>query len=337
VIAQPSGGALQDTRTQLAAIPSIPPDVRLVAMRCWLSLSALRLIPASRRFPLAFSSRCASLDQRDSSAQFITDFSEGRGIALVPWLDGLGIGLWATRILSKLLTVRYKPDIDSREQPLYTVKEAARYLGIDSATLTTWLYGRSYRTKAEGTKFWEPVITPASQDLRLLSFFNLAEAHILAATRYRHKVPFPNVRTAISTVVERFPSARSHPLLSHDFFTDGKYLFIQQIEKMLNISSDQLHFEQIMSRYLERVVRDEQDNPFKVFPLVQGMGEEEKVVSIISGVSSSRPVIDGTGVQVAVVWRRYRAGEEVQSIAEDLEIPEHKIRRAIDYVEWRAA
>jgi uncharacterized protein (DUF433 family) len=239
--------------------------------------------------------------------------------------------------MSKLLTVSYRPGVDSREQPLYTIKEAARYLGIDSATLSTWLYGRNYRTKGEGKKFWEPVIIPASADLRLLSFFNLAEAHILAATRYQHKVPFPNVRSAISAVVEKFPAAKSHPLLSHDFFTDGKFLFIREIEEMLNLSSDQLHFGQIMDRYLERVVRDEQNNPFKLFPLVHGMADQEKVISIISGVSSSRPVIDGTGIQVAVVWRRYKAGEDLRSIAEDFDIPEQKIRRAIDYVEWTAA
>jgi uncharacterized protein (DUF433 family) len=64
---------------------------------------------------------------------------------------------------------------------------------------------------------------------------------------------------------------------------------------------------------------------------------EEKVVSIISGVSSSRPIIDGTGVQVSVIWRRFKAGEEPDALAEDFDIPVEKIRRAIDYVEWNAA
>lgn len=92
-----------------------------------------------------------------------------------------------------------------------------------------------------------------------------------------------------------------------------------------------------MNLYLERVVRDDKDNPFKVYPLVRGVKPQEKIVSIISGVSSSRPVIDGTGIQVAVVWRRFKAGESPESIAEDFDIPEDKIKRAIDYVEWRAA
>jgi len=34
------------------------------------------------------------------------------------------------REMSKLLTVRYRTDIESREQPLYTIPEAAEYLGL---------------------------------------------------------------------------------------------------------------------------------------------------------------------------------------------------------------
>src|SRR5438128_210294 len=88
--------------------------------------------------------------------------------------------------MDKLLQAKYREGVDSREQPLYTVKEAAYYLGVEQQTLTTWFFGRHYDTKFEGEKFWERVIVPADPELKLLSFFNLAEAHVLAATRYDH-------------------------------------------------------------------------------------------------------------------------------------------------------
>jgi|ERR1700722_7594263 len=235
--------------------------------------------------------------------------------------------------MDKLLAAHYRPGIDSREQPLYTVREAAQYLGIQSMTLATWVNGRSYPTKG-GHKWWDRVIIPADSELGLLSFFNLAEAHILAATRYIHKVPFPAVRGAIENIIAEFPKASEHPLLSHDFFTDGKNLFIKSIEDTIDVSREQLSFKQIMDIYLERVVRDDEDNPFKVFPIVPGV--DDKVISIISGVSSSRPVIDGTGVQVDIIWRRYQAGDDVETLADDFDIPAEKIKRAIDYVEWKS-
>lgn len=237
------------------------------------------------------------------------------------------------REMSKLLTVPFKRDIESREQALYTVAEAAEYLGLQSRTLHTWLYGRHYTTKDEGRKFWKPIITPADKGLGLLSFYNLAEAHILAATRYRHNVPFPAVRGAIANIIARYPGASKHPLLSHDFYTDGRNLFIKTLEESIDISREQLSLKMIMDMFLERIIRDRDDNPFKVFPIVPGV--EQKVISMTFKVSSSRPVVDGTGVQVAIIWGRKMAGESPEAIAEDFDIPVEKIYTAINYAEWK--
>lgn len=235
---------------------------------------------------------------------------------------------------SRLLNVDYRTDVESREQPLYTIPEAADYLGLQSRTLATWLFGRYYVTKSEGRKFWPPVINPAHKDLGLLSFYNLAEAHILAATRYKHNVSFPAVRAAIDNLTWRYPQASEHPLLSQEFYTDGVNLFIKTLEETIDISREQLSLKAIMDMFLERVVRDDHDRPFKVYPLVRGVAE--KVVSMTFQVSSSRPVIDGTGVQVAVILGRKQAGEDVEAIAEDFDIPVEKVRLAIDYAEWKA-
>jgi uncharacterized protein (DUF433 family) len=236
---------------------------------------------------------------------------------------------------NKLLAVQYRTDVESREQPLYSIPDAAQYLGLQTQTLHTWLYGRYYWTKNEGRKFWPPVIIPADKEWQLLSFYNLAEAHILAATRYRHNVPFPAVRSAIANLVSRYPQASVHPLLSHDFYTDGINLFIKTIEESIDISREQLSLKLIMDMFLERVLRDKDDHPFKVFPIVPGV--EQKVISMTFQVSSSRPVIDGTGVQVAIISGRHNAGEEAQSIADDFDIPVEKIRAAIEYAEWKRA
>jgi len=244
------------------------------------------------------------------------------------------------REMDKLLEAKYRVGVDSREQPLYTISEAAYYLGVGHATLKTWFFGRSYPTKSEGRKFWEPVITPADADLGLLSFFNLSEAHILAATRYDHKVPFWAVRQAIANVIAQSPPLASslasrHPLLSDDFFTNGRLLFVKAISEYVNITNQQLSLD-IMTSFVVRVLKDDDGNPFKVYPLRPGE-PADKVISIVAGVSASRPIIDGTRVPVMSIWRRYKAGEEEEFIASDYEIEPAQVRRAISYVERRAA
>jgi uncharacterized protein (DUF433 family) len=89
-----------------------------------------------------------------------------------------------------------------------------------------------------------------------------------------------------------------------------------------------------MDMFLERVVRDQDNNPFKVYLIVPGVAQ--KVISMTFRVSSSRPVIDGTGIQVSVIWGRHKAGEEIDPIAEDFDIPAEKVKLAIDYAEWKA-
>src|SRR5258708_8684980 len=219
----------------------------------------------------------------------------------------IGGRMAAGREMDKLSLAKYRNGVDSRDQPLYTVQEAAYYLGIGSATLKTWFFGRTYATKSEGRKFWEPVIAPADPDIGLLSFFNLSEAHVLGATRYDHKVPFWAVREAIANVVASTAASR-HPLLSDEFFTNGKLIFVKQISEFINISSQQLSLE-IMDSFLVRVIRDDDGNPFKVYPLRPGE-PNDKVISIVAGVSGSRPIIDGTRVPVMSIWRRHKAGED---------------------------
>jgi uncharacterized protein (DUF433 family) len=237
------------------------------------------------------------------------------------------------REMDKLLEAQYRAGIDSREQPLYTPTEAAEYLGVNVQTLSTWFFGRNYKTKA-GNQVWLPVFIPADPDLRLLSFYNLAEAHVLAATRFEHEVPFHAVRDAIVKVVESYPNAARHPLLADDFFTDGKDLFVKEINEIVNMSSEQLPLA-IMDAFIVRVMRDKL-GPYKIFPLRRGE-PEDRVISIMAGVSASRPIVDSASIPVSAIWRRFTAGEDKQFIARDFELDIGLVERAIDYVERRAA
>jgi uncharacterized protein (DUF433 family) len=48
-------------------------------------------------------------------------------------------------------------------------------------------------------------------------------------------------------------------------------------------------------------------------------------------------VIDSIGIPVAAVWNRHHAGDSVEAIADDYEIPESQIEGAIEYIGQLAA
>jgi uncharacterized protein (DUF433 family) len=228
--------------------------------------------------------------------------------------------------------------VDRRELPKYGIKEAARALGMPTATLNSWVNGRKYPA-AGGERFFKPLI-----DLKapgLLSFYNLVEAHILLSTRKKHEVEIPVIRRAMDYVRKAYPSA--HPLLSENFLTDGKDLFIKKLaaaqgqEQTINVSRyGQLGIGPILDFYLHRIERDEQGWPIKLFPIrLNWPGDvtqdPPRVVVIDPAVSSGRPVVNGTGVMAEVIVGRFNTGEGVESIAEDYGLQVAQIEEVIRY------
>jgi len=240
-----------------------------------------------------------------------------------------------SREMDKLRHAKIVPGVDSREQPLYTLKEAAYYLGVKPATLTTWFYGRHYPTADDPRKPWERVFIPADETEQLLSFNNLAEAHVLAATRYEHEVPFKSVREAIKNIASSDPRWAKHPLLSNDFLTNGYLLFVKDLYGLKNITTEQLSLQEVMKEFVVRVIRDDR-GPFKIFPLAK-KEPKDRVISIRAGICGSRPVLDGTRIPVHAILRRIDAGEDIDFIAEDFDIKPELVERVRIYGERRAA
>ena len=112
---------------------------------------------------------------------------------------------------------------DPRETPTYGIPEAAHYLRIPVATLRSWVLGRYYPTDM-GRQRFQPLIEIADPKNRLLSFVNLAEAHVLNACRRYHQIKMDSIRAALDFVSTELDC--DHPLVAHEFETDGISLFV---------------------------------------------------------------------------------------------------------------
>lgn len=125
-------------------------------------------------------------------------------------------------------------DIDPRDMSAYGIAEAARYLRIASATLRSWVAGRSYPRQDE-EDFFPPLIQPVNVMPVTLSFNNLIEAHVLRALRIDHGVSIEAVRKAIryanrkglstQTIVERIDTEEELEFVARDYS-----LSIEEIE-----------------------------------------------------------------------------------------------------------
>lgn len=219
---------------------------------------------------------------------------------------------------------------DVRDFPRYSISEAAHYVRIPTTTLHAWTKGQDYKLKSGHHKTFKPLIHLADDKNGLLSFYNLVEAHILRFTTEERNLPLQSVRKALDFVQEAFPGP--HPLLTHDFETSGKELFITTLEETLNATAyGQSVMREILERYLELIPRDAEGLPKRVFPI------NSKRLAIDPYFSSGKPIVRDRGITASVLWGRSKSGENFAQIAGDYGMSEGEVKEAIEEYAWKVA
>jgi uncharacterized protein (DUF433 family) len=180
----------------------------------------------------------------------------------------------------------------------------------------------------------QPLIHLDDPRKQYLSFLNLVEAHVLAAIRRRHGVKLPKVRKALAYVSRQFRV--EHPLIDQAFQTDGLDLFVEHYGELINASREGQHeMKEMIGVYLKRIEWDASGLPIRLYPFTRDTQTEvppaldPRVVVMNPAVSFGRPVITGTGIPVASIYERYRAGDSVADLARDFALGIGDIEEAI--------
>ena len=222
-------------------------------------------------------------------------------------------------------------DRDPREIPAYGIAEAARYLDIPVSTLRSWTMGQTYTYRGQ-PNFFEPVIEIADLLRKYLSFYNLFEAYICDALRREHKVSLGQIRSAITLIETKLDPSSKHPLVEQQFATVGVNLFIEWYGELVGVKNpDQGTIRSVLEGYLKRVDRDRFGKVTRLYPFTRAprIAEDPRVVVIDPTVMFGRPVIAGTRVATAMVYQRWKAGEGIQTLAEDYARPIPEIEEAL--------
>jgi uncharacterized protein (DUF433 family) len=198
---------------------------------------------------------------------------------------------------------------DPRDIPAYTVPEAAHYLCIPQGTLRNWVLGQ------KGGHNFRRVIDLSHPESHLLSFFNLAEAHVLRSLRTKHQIKLPRIRKALRYVKERFGWAR--PLIQQEFKTDGVHLFVEKLGQIVVASAEgQMVIRDVMV-HLERL-EWEGNLAARLYPFTRTSPENApKSVIIDPRYSFGRPILREARIATAIIAERYKAGESIQGLADD--------------------
>jgi len=217
---------------------------------------------------------------------------------------------------------------DPRETPTYGIPEAAHYLRIPVATLRSWVLGRDYQT-GKGKRRFKPLIQVADEKHHLLSFFNLAEAHVLSACRRCHGITMDKIRKALDYVARQLKS--EHPLISQDFETNGVSLFVMQFGQLVDASArGQAVMRDVLRQHLRRLER-EGGKIVRLYPFTRPdmSANNPQSVFIDPRFSFGRLVLARVGIPTAVLNERFAAGESVEHLAADYGCERDDVEEAI--------
>jgi len=219
---------------------------------------------------------------------------------------------------------------DMRNQPAYTLAEAARYLKLASATLRSWVVGRDY-PKGEGVAHFRPLIHPPERHPPTLSFWNLIEAHVLRSLRTEHGVSIQALRKALAYAEKTLDINRL--LLSKELRTHAGKVLLDRYGELIDLSaSGQIAMRRMFEAHLARVVWDEWQFPVRLYPFTSGSSlADERPIAIDPNIAFGRPVMVRMGISTHAIAERIDAGESVDDLARDYDLTPPEVEESVLY------
>lgn len=220
--------------------------------------------------------------------------------------------------------------------PLYTVAEAARFVGVPTSTFATW--GRGYTRVRPGglTSVGAPVVTFASapEGQASVPFIGLAEGLVLAAIR-QAGVPLQRIRPALTRLQDEM--GLEHVLASKRLFTDGAEILYDYAERtgdtpegrsvreLVVVRHGQRVFADVVEAYLRGVEFDKRGYA-RLIRLPQ-YGTAQIVADPDRGFG--QPVFIHGGARLEDVLAMFRAGEPLQVVGEEFGVPLPELEDAV--------
>jgi uncharacterized protein (DUF433 family) len=215
--------------------------------------------------------------------------------------------------------------------PLYTVGEAAQFLGVPSSTFSTWAWGYVRRPVGRAEVRGESIVTSvqAERGFPAIPFIGLAEGMVLAAFR-RAGVSMQHIRKAVSVLDREI--GIEHALASRKLYTDGAVILFDYAERgggelseLTEVVTQQRVFSPIVSEYLKRVDYGEDDWAVTLV----SPATVQRVVEVDPSRGFGQPIFIHGGSRVEDVIDRWKAGDPLMEVAKDFGVPLEDVEEAL--------
>lgn len=236
-------------------------------------------------------------------------------------------------------------EADRFHVPLYSVPEAAYYLGVPAPTFSTWAYGYVRRPRGRPAVTGAPVVTAIRGDrpgATTIPFVGLAEGLVLAAIR-RTGVPLQRIRPALARLQAEL--GLKHVLASRALYTDGAEVIYDYAEQagdtpearsarqLVVVRKGQHVFTNVIDDYLHRV-EFAGDGYAELIHLPQ-----YRVAEVVADPRRGfgQPIFEHGGAKLEDVLGSFRAGESLDALAQEYGVPVAELEDALRVATRRVA
>jgi uncharacterized protein (DUF433 family) len=211
----------------------------------------------------------------------------------------------------------------------YSLAEAGKLLGVSPTTLRRWLFGYSYDHHGPLTEqqpLWRPQYG-VDQDEPLLGFRDLIEARIVKGLRSL-KIGLPTIRECLRRASELVDD--DHPFSTRRFKTDGRRLFLEQMDALgegtlIDLKLRQHAFRRIVEpSFVDLDFDSEAASRWWLLP-------KKKTIVLDPARSFGQPIVAETGVPTARLAQAVKAEGTVERVAQLFELKPAVVRDALAF------
>jgi uncharacterized protein (DUF433 family) len=210
------------------------------------------------------------------------------------------------------------------EAPLYTVAEAARFLGVPMSTLSTWAKGYVRRPPGRSEVRGASIITSvdAPRNFPAIPFIGLAEGMLLAAFR-RAGVSLQHIREAVAILEKEI--GIDHALASRRLYTAGAVILFdyadaeheEELADLTEVVKRQRVFAPVVREFLKRI----DYAPDGWAARLVSPATERPIVIADPSRAFGQPIFIHGASRVEDVLDRWKAGDPLAEVAEDFGVP----------------
>ncbi|HEY90564.1 MAG TPA: DUF433 domain-containing protein [Dehalococcoidia bacterium] len=217
-----------------------------------------------------------------------------------------------------------KTNGDWRTQPMYSFRDVSRLSGVSVSTVKNWLVGYS---TAQGEV--EPLLRGHASNEKACSFLHLIEIVVAAKFRKAERESYQTVRRAYDNARKLYNL--EYPFASMDLKAIGGHIVhIMRIPGISLQAIDQPEQYTIPDLVQEAIAQldYEYDLAARWYPA----GKEIPIV-VDPRISAGLPVIQGRGITVETIKRRFQAKQKMEFIERDFELEHELVEEAIRFPE----